>query len=64
MFVGLIIGRIAGKNFDEMKLFLSLDYSALREMLVHNFKEPKTVQLSLQDLAWSLKTAKRESLPI
>ena len=48
--VDLIIGRISGKHFDEVKPFISLDYCALREKLVHIFHEPNTVQSSLQEL--------------
>jgi hypothetical protein len=48
--VGLIIGRISGTHFDEVKPFLSLGYCALRDKLVHIFHEPNTVQSSLQEL--------------
>lgn len=46
--VGLLIGQFAGKHFDEVKPFHSIDYFALREKLVHIFYEPNTVQSSLQ----------------
>ncbi|MCP6769609.1 hypothetical protein NL529_32655, partial [Klebsiella pneumoniae] len=46
----LIIGRISGTHFDEVKPFLSLGNCALRDKLVHIFNEPNTVQSSLQEL--------------
>lgn len=42
--VDLIIRRINGKHFDEVKPFLSLNYSALQEKFVHRSHEPNTVQ--------------------